>query len=102
MDIFNRIESHVRKYCRDFPTVFTSGNSSTLIDDKGRSYIDFLSGGGALNYGHNDPDMKKAPSEAPHPLSVIAARFQGLTAGFGSAAAAAVGIFFAPVASGSS
>lgn len=60
MDIFNRIESNVRKYCRDFPTVFTSGNSSTLIDDKGRSYIDFLSGGGALNYGHNDPDMKKA------------------------------------------
>ena len=60
MDIFNRIESNVRYYSRLFPTVFVSAQGSVLIDDSGREYIDFLSGGGALNYGHNDPGMKKA------------------------------------------
>jgi diaminobutyrate-2-oxoglutarate transaminase len=63
MNIFNRIESNVRSYCRDYPTVFSSATGSMLFDDQGRSYIDFLSGGGALNYGHNDPCMKRAVSD---------------------------------------
>lgn len=60
MDILNRIESNVRYYSRLFPTVFVTAQGSELTDDRGRKYIDFLSGGGALNYGHNDPGMKKA------------------------------------------
>lgn len=30
-----------------------------MIDENGRTYIDFLSGAGALNYGHNNPKLKK-------------------------------------------
>jgi len=30
-----------------------------LIDENGRTYIDFLAGAGALNYGHNNPKLKK-------------------------------------------
>lgn len=31
-----------------------------MTDVEGRGYIDFLAGCGALNYGHNDPDMAAA------------------------------------------
>jgi diaminobutyrate-2-oxoglutarate transaminase len=30
-----------------------------MYDDQGRMYLDFFSGAGALNYGHNDPKLKK-------------------------------------------
>jgi diaminobutyrate-2-oxoglutarate transaminase len=57
---FERLESSVRSYCRSFPTVFTTASGSTLHDQKGRSYIDFLAGAGTLNYGHNHPALKEA------------------------------------------
>lgn len=60
MNIFERIESNVRSYCRSFPAVFCSAKGARLIDEAGRSYVDFLSGGGALNYGHNETGMKQA------------------------------------------
>ena len=50
-------ESQVRSYCRAFDVRFTHSTNSTLVDAAGRPYIDFLAGCGALNYGHNDPDM---------------------------------------------
>jgi diaminobutyrate-2-oxoglutarate transaminase len=59
MDMFNQLESEVRTYCRSFPTVFTKGIGSRLFDERGREYIDFFSGAGALNYGHNNLRMKK-------------------------------------------
>jgi len=59
MSIFTRLESNVRSYCRSFPTVFTTASGSTLVDEDGREYIDFLSGAGTLNYGHNDPKLKE-------------------------------------------
>ncbi len=55
----NRLESKVRSYCRHFPVVFTRAEGSTLEDEEGNEYIDFLAGAGALNYGHNDPVLKK-------------------------------------------
>ena len=58
--IFDRRESEVRSYCRSFDTVFTKAQGSTLWDADGREYTDFLGGCSSLNYGHNDPDMKKA------------------------------------------
>ena len=58
MDTFDRLESNVRGYCRSFPTVFTSAHGATLVDEKGGEYIDFFSGAGALNYGHNHPTLK--------------------------------------------
>jgi diaminobutyrate-2-oxoglutarate transaminase len=60
MGIFKDLESEVRGYCRSFPTVFTTGKGSILKDEEGRQYIDLLSGAGTLNYGHNNPALKKA------------------------------------------
>lgn len=58
--VFERRESEVRSYCRSFDTVFTSAQGSEMTDVDGKTYIDFLAGCSSLNYGHNDPDMKKA------------------------------------------
>jgi diaminobutyrate-2-oxoglutarate transaminase len=60
MEIINSLESEVRSYCRSFPTVFDTARGARLLDQSGRSYIDFFSGAGALNYGHNDPKLKQA------------------------------------------
>ncbi len=60
MKIFKQLESNVRSYSRSFPTVFTEARWSTLVDQQGREYIDFLAGAGTLNYGHNNPILKQA------------------------------------------
>ena len=59
MHVFERLESEVRGYCRSFPAVFGRALGSRLFDEKGRPYIDFFSGAGALNYGHNHPHLKR-------------------------------------------
>jgi len=41
-DIFEKYESNVRAYCRSFDTVFKQAKMSTLIDENGRTYIDFF------------------------------------------------------------
>src|SRR5262245_34711495 len=55
LDVFSRLESNVRTYCRHFPAVFASAQGPWLITNDGRRYLDLLSGAGSLNYGHNDP-----------------------------------------------
>ncbi|GAB3135453.1 aspartate aminotransferase family protein [Tsukamurella serpentis] len=57
---FENWESEVRGYCRNFPTVFASASGSRQVDEAGRSYIDFFAGAGVLNFGHNNPRMKRA------------------------------------------
>jgi diaminobutyrate-2-oxoglutarate transaminase len=59
-DTIERLESEVRSYCRAFPTVFTRASGARLEDERGRSYLDFFAGAGALNYGHNEPRLKEA------------------------------------------
>jgi len=59
-DIFNKHESEAKGYCRRFRSVFTTGEGSMIKDIEGNEYIDFLAACGALNYGHNDPDMSDA------------------------------------------
>ncbi|MCP4401550.1 MAG: diaminobutyrate--2-oxoglutarate transaminase [bacterium] len=59
MEVFNRFESEVRSYCRAFPTVFERSEGSYLFDEHQKRFIDFFSGAGALNYGHNPPAIKK-------------------------------------------
>lgn len=59
MDIFANLESEVRSYCRSFPTVFTKAKGYKMWDEAGKEYIDFFSGAGALNYGHNDSKMQQ-------------------------------------------
>lgn len=56
---FEQYESEVRSYCRNFPTVFVSAKGSIQKDETGREYIDFFCGSGALNYGHNNPYIKR-------------------------------------------
>jgi diaminobutyrate-2-oxoglutarate transaminase len=58
--VFERRESHVRSYCRIVNAIFDTAYGSIMRDIDGREYIDFLSGAGSLNYGHNDPDMRTA------------------------------------------
>lgn len=56
---FETYESNVRSYCRSFPTVFTAAKGATLTDNTGKTYIDFFSGAGGVNYGHNHPYIKQ-------------------------------------------
>lgn len=58
--IFDDLESNVRGYCRSWPTVFDTASGSWLHDESGRDYLDFFAGAGSLNYGHNNPVLKKA------------------------------------------
>jgi len=60
MNTFEKHESEVRGYCRSFPAVFASAKGAWMTDDKGGRYLDFFSGAGVLNYGHNPDRMKQA------------------------------------------
>ncbi|SEB52023.1 diaminobutyrate aminotransferase apoenzyme [Paramicrobacterium humi] len=53
------LESEVRSYSRSWPVVFDRARGSKLYDDEGAEYLDFFAGAGALNYGHNNPALKK-------------------------------------------
>jgi len=57
---FQTLESEVRSYCRGFPVVFTTSEGATLTDEAGQQYLDFFGGAGALNYGHNHPELRTA------------------------------------------
>jgi diaminobutyrate-2-oxoglutarate transaminase len=59
-DIFERRESEVRSYCRAFPATFKTARGDLIWDEADRRYIDFFSGAGALNYGHNPPALRTA------------------------------------------
>lgn len=58
--IFSEMESAVQSYARSFPVVFNRARGSYLYDDEDNGYLDFLAGAGSLNYGHNNPLLKKA------------------------------------------
>ncbi len=60
MDIFERLESGVRTYCRTYPVVFESAKNAKQVDESGRSYIDFFAGAGVLNFGHNNERIKNS------------------------------------------
>ena len=59
-EIFNRLESEVRSYCRNWPVVFDKALGCEQTTENGVTYLDFFSGAGALNYGHNHPVLKQA------------------------------------------
>jgi diaminobutyrate-2-oxoglutarate transaminase len=56
-DVFESLESQVRSYCRTWSTVFERAEGSRVYAEDGTEYLDFFSGAGALNYGHNHPDL---------------------------------------------
>ncbi|MEH2243336.1 diaminobutyrate--2-oxoglutarate transaminase [Nostoc sp.] len=59
MNIFEKRESNVRSYCRNFPALFHRAKGSIIYSESGEEYIDFLAGAGALNYGHNNDYIKQ-------------------------------------------
>ncbi|MFE1167574.1 diaminobutyrate--2-oxoglutarate transaminase [Nocardiopsis sp. NPDC058789] len=60
METFQRLESEVRGYCRNWPVVFDKAVGSHVHDESGRPYLDFFAGAGSLNYGHNNPELKSS------------------------------------------
>ncbi|ODQ94793.1 diaminobutyrate--2-oxoglutarate transaminase [Mycolicibacterium holsaticum] len=58
-EVYTSVESEVRSYCRGWPAVMESAQGSWVTDTSGRRYLDFFAGAGALNYGHNNPELKK-------------------------------------------
>ncbi|MGW0704204.1 diaminobutyrate--2-oxoglutarate transaminase [Streptomyces sp. NPDC002867] len=60
LSVFTTLESEVRSYCRSWPTVFDRAQGSRMHDEDGHEYLDFFAGAGSLNYGHNNPVLKRA------------------------------------------
>lgn len=60
---FEALESNVRSYPRSFPAIFHRARGSIMLTEGGRKLIDFLSGAGALNYGHNNHEIKAVVTE---------------------------------------
>ncbi|MEU0049075.1 diaminobutyrate--2-oxoglutarate transaminase [Streptomyces sp. NPDC006309] len=60
LSVFTTLESEVRSYCRSWPTVFDRAQGSRMYDEDGHEYLDFFAGAGSLNYGHNNPVLKRA------------------------------------------
>lgn len=54
------LESRIKSYVRKFPFVAKSAKRATIVGQDGTKYLDFLSGAGTLNYGHNNEHVKKA------------------------------------------
>lgn len=59
-EIFENRESQVRSYCRKYPAVFERAKNAEIFTVDGDRYIDFLAVAGSMNYGHNNPEIKKA------------------------------------------
>jgi diaminobutyrate-2-oxoglutarate transaminase len=57
--VFAELESDVRSYCRSFPALFESAKGSRVLASDGTEFVDFFSGAGALNYGHNNDFIKE-------------------------------------------
>lgn len=53
-------ESNVRYYCRHFTKRFERAKGCNIFTVDGEKYIDFFSGAGALNYGHNNDYIMSA------------------------------------------
>jgi diaminobutyrate-2-oxoglutarate transaminase len=60
MESIERHESQVRSYSRNWPASFERALGAEQWDTEGTRYVDFFSGAGSLNYGHNEPRLKQA------------------------------------------
>ncbi|MBB2891327.1 diaminobutyrate--2-oxoglutarate transaminase [Flexivirga oryzae] len=54
------LESGVRSYSRTWPVTFERAQGSFLHTPDGKEYLDFFTGAGVMNYGHNNPILKDA------------------------------------------
>jgi len=53
-------QQHVLQTYRRLPIVFERGEGTRLFDDRGRSYLDFVSGIGVASLGHAHPGLARA------------------------------------------
>lgn len=60
LELFEKNESEVRSYCRKYPVIFSKAKNAEMFTKDGERYIDFLAVAGSMNYGHNNPEIKKA------------------------------------------
>ncbi|MCT2593798.1 diaminobutyrate--2-oxoglutarate transaminase [Streptomyces sp. N2-109] len=60
LSVFETVESEVRSYCRGWPTIFDRAQGAHMYDEDGHTYLDLFAGAGTLNYGHNNPVLKRA------------------------------------------
>jgi len=62
-DVRTLESQHVLQTYRRQPVVFERGEGTRLIDDRGRAYLDFVSGVGVASLGHAHPALTRAISE---------------------------------------
>lgn len=55
-------DTRVQKTYGRYPITFVSGSGSTLQDDTGKEYLDFVSGIATCALGHNNPSLTEAVS----------------------------------------
>jgi len=55
-------DTRVQKTYGRYPITFVSGNGSTLTDENGKTYLDFVSGIATCALGHNNPSLTEAVS----------------------------------------
>ena len=63
-----------------YPVLFVRGEGSTLYDDKGQAYVDFISGIGVNVLGYNHPRVRRAlneQAELPHTSNLFYHPYQG-------------------------
>mmetsp|Transcript_5003 Transcript_5003/g.9778 ORF Transcript_5003/g.9778 Transcript_5003/m.9778 type:complete len:257 (-) Transcript_5003:1418-2188(-) len=53
-------DTRVQKTYGRYPITFVSGSGSTLTDENGKTYLDFVSGIATCALGHNNPSLTKA------------------------------------------
>lgn len=65
----------------DFDKNFVKAQGAYIWDDKGNRYTDFLGGYGALNLGHNHPDVISAIEKVKDRPNILQASLNKLSAG---------------------
>ena len=56
-------DTRVQKTYGRYPITFVSGSGSTLTNDAGREYLDFVSGIATCALGHSNPELTKAVTD---------------------------------------
>jgi putrescine aminotransferase len=71
-----------------FDRRFVEAHGMTVVDDRGREYLDFLGGYGALNLGHNHPEVVAAVHSVEAMPNILQAAVGALVGPLGQALAA--------------
>lgn len=66
LKIQNDLESNNRSYPRGIPVAFETAKGANITDVDGNIYLDFLSGCGVFNLGHNNSDIWEEINKHPN------------------------------------